>query len=79
VKASPLKYKAERSGRKRASNGARFDLDGDLVLAVDRVEVRHAVFAKKHADHDPKKSGNLRHERRASSVAMQGERAEAIS
>ena len=47
-------------------NGVALDLDGDLESAVGGMEVRGAVLAVEHADHDAEKSRNLRH---ASSIA----------
>ena len=45
VKLSPFKDESECSAWEVAPNGARIDLHRDLVLSIDGVEVRHAMFA----------------------------------
>ena len=38
-----------------------FDLNRGFVLAVERMEVRHAMLIVEHADHDSREARNLRH------------------
>jgi hypothetical protein len=38
-----------------ASNGARFDFHGDLVLSVNGVEVRQPMLVEEHPDDDAEK------------------------
>ena len=42
-------------------DGERLDLNKSLVFLIFGVEMRRAVISKVHPNHDPKKSGYLRH------------------
>ena len=61
VKTCPFEHKSEGSWREFAVNSARFDLDGDFVLAVNGMKMWDSMFAVKYPDYDSEKSRNFRH------------------
>jgi hypothetical protein len=61
VEVGPFKDEPERPRRELASHGTRLDLDGYVVLPIDRVEVGWAVIAVEHADDDAEEAGYLWH------------------
>jgi hypothetical protein len=58
---SAFKHETLRSGREVTSHLPGFNLHGDLVLAICRVEVRGAMLTEEHADNDAEKPRDLRH------------------
>ena len=52
MKDHPLEHESFRAARKLTVDRPCFNLNRHLVLAVDRVKVRYAMFVVKHADHD---------------------------
>jgi hypothetical protein len=55
MEAGPFKHQTESACRKRPPHVSRLDLNRDLVLTVDRMEVRGPMFIEEHADDDAEK------------------------
>src|SRR3970040_1276311 len=61
MKRGPLKHMSQRSCRESSVNDRGFHFNRNLVLSVDRVEVRHPMLIVEHADYDAEKSRQFGH------------------
>src|SRR3990172_5173213 len=61
MKRGPLKHMSQCSRREISMNGPGFHLNRNLVLPVDRVEVRHTMLIVEHADYNSEKSRQFGH------------------
>lgn len=57
----PFQYMGKRSSGKLAVDNAIYDVDCDLILAIDRMVMRWIMIAIEDGNSDPKEAADNRH------------------